>query len=108
MSRTVEMLGKALMSLFYGVSLAGLVSLLLFVVLPSDTIGSVALGVLVLSLLLAAGVGIWRRRNGTGYDPGTRGDITYDPFADPGQMAKHNWEKAVRRVSTEDDAEDRD
>jgi len=60
-----------------------------------------------LFLLLAGGVGIWRRKNGREDEHlGTAGDIAYDPYAYPMHIAKHNWEKAVRSLPDGDDEEE--
>ena len=107
MSRTFEISGKSLIYLFYASSLAALVTLLAFVVLPFDSVASVALAVLFASLLIAAVVGLWRRATGReGEHLGTAEDIAYDPIAYPGQAAKHRWLKAVRRLPGGDDEED--
>ena len=107
MSRTFELSGKSLIYLFYASSLAALVPLLAFVVLPLDGFASVALAVLIAFLLIAAVVGLWRRATDReGEHLGTREDIAYDPIAYPGQAAKHRWMKAVRRLPGRDDEED--
>ena len=107
MSRSIEITGKSLIYVFYVVSLAGLVSILAFIVFPLEGPGSVALAVLLVLLTLAGVVGFWRRS--TDRDPehlGTVEDIAYDPIAYPGQAAKHNWIKAVRRLPDWRDSEE--
>ncbi|WP_276273000.1 hypothetical protein [Haloarcula litorea] len=98
MARTIDLSGAWLVSLFYAVSLAAFVPLLLSVALPLDP-GGLVLTALLLSLLGAALIGLWRRRAGRdGEHLGTDEDLAYDPIAYPGQAAKHSWAKAVRRL----------
>ena len=107
MSRSVEITGKSLIYIFYVVTLAGLVSILAFIVFPLDDTGSVALATLLVLLTLVGLVGFWRRV--TDQDPdhlGTVEDIAYDPFAYPGHIAKDNWMKSIRRLTVDDDDED--
>jgi hypothetical protein len=107
MRRTVEISGQSLRYLFYASSLAALVAVLPLVAWPPDDLGSVALALLLASLMLAAVVGLWRRRTGReGEHLGTDADIASDPIAYPGQAAKHSWAKAVRRLPGGDDEED--
>lgn len=107
MGRTVEVSGHALLYLFYASSLAALLSIIPFVLFPLDDLGSIALAVLLVSLVLAGIVGLWRRRTGReGSHLGTAEDIAYDPIADPGQAAKHSWTRAVRRLPGGDDEEE--
>ncbi|CQR48760.1 hypothetical protein BN996_00208 [Haloferax massiliensis] len=65
------------------------------------------LGGLFAAVALASIVALWRRATGRdeGSRLGTAEDITYDPFADPGQAARDRWEKAVRRLPGSDDEE---
>ena len=107
MSRSIEITGKSLIYVFYLVSLAGLVSILAFIVFPLEDPGSVGLAVLLVVLTLAGVVGFWRRV--TDRDPehlGTVEDLAYDPIAYPGQAAKHNWIKAVRRLPDWEESKD--
>jgi hypothetical protein len=107
MGRTFEISGRTLVTLFYAISLLALVPLLSLVVLPLDSLASVALAVLFAVLLVAGAIGLWRRWTGReGEHLGTADDIAYDPIAYPGQAAKHNWAKAISRLSSEDDEED--
>jgi hypothetical protein len=107
MDRSVEITGRSLFSLFYVVSLAGLVSILALIVPPLDDAGSLALAALLVVLTGAGVVGFWRRVAGREGDHlGTVEDIAYDPFAYPGHIAKHNWVKAVRGLRVEDGDED--
>ncbi|UPW01258.1 hypothetical protein M0R88_03915 [Halorussus gelatinilyticus] len=73
--------------------------------LPLDGAASVALAVLFGSLVTVTAFGLWRKRtDDDGFAHlGTLEDITYDPFADPGQAARDRWEKAVGRLPDEDD-----
>ncbi|AEH36248.1 hypothetical protein [Halopiger xanaduensis] len=97
-------LGRALHALQFLV----LLLVLLFVALPHDNAWSILFAVLIVLLLLATAVGLWRRpADGDGQAHlGTADDITSDPFADPGQAAKDRWEQAVRRLPGEDDERD--
>lgn len=107
MSRSVEVTGKSLIYLFYIVTLAGLVSILAFIVFPLEDAGSVVLAALLVLLTLVGVVGFWRRV--TNKDPdhlGTVEDIAYDPFAYPGHIAKDNWVRAIRRLTADDDDKD--
>ena len=105
MARSIELSGDSLGLLVYVFQLVALSLLFVFVVLPLDDTASVALAFLFGSVAVAAVVGL--RRAATGGDEGTHlgtaEDITYDPFADPGQAARDRWEKAVRRLPGEDD-----
>jgi predicted membrane metal-binding protein len=105
MSRSVDVSGTSIVSLFYAVSLPGLVAILAVVAFPLDGIGDAALATLLVSLVLAGVVGAWRRRTGREDEHlGTAEDIAYDPSAYPGQAAKQRWLRAVRRLP--DDEED--
>ena len=107
MRRTFEISGRSLLYPFYASSLAALVAILPLVVWPLDDVGSVALAVLLSSLVLTAVVGLWRRRTGReGEHLGTEEDIAYDPIAYPGQAVKRRWLKAVRRLPSGDDEEE--
>ncbi|WP_208023503.1 hypothetical protein [Halorussus pelagicus] len=67
---------------------------------PLDGFASVALAGLFAVIVTATAVGLWRRMtdsDGATY-LGTAEDITYDPFADPGQ--------AVRRPPGDDEHDD--
>ena len=99
----LERSGPWLRRLLYGSQLVGLALVLVAVVAPFDTAGDVLLG----ALLVATAVGLWRARtDGDTTSPGTVEDITYDPFADPGQAARDRWERAVRRLPGGDDEGD--
>lgn len=104
MRRRIELLGDSLSRFVYAFQIVALV-LVLIVVLPLDSIAGVPLAVLFALLMAATAYGLWR--SGTDSDggghPGTAEDITYDPFADPGQAAKERWEKTVRRLPGGDD-----
>jgi hypothetical protein len=76
------------------------------VVWPLDSVANVALAALFASLILAAIVGLWRRRTGRERAHlGTDEDIAHDPIAYPGHAATHSWLKAVRRLPGGDDEE---
>lgn len=103
----IEITGATLQYLFYAVSLAVLVPLVAVLAWPFDSLANIAVAVLLLSLVIASVVGLWRRQ--TGRDPqhlGTDEDIAWDPVAYPGQAAKERWLKAVRRLPGNDDEED--
>ncbi|WP_255152010.1 hypothetical protein [Halorarius halobius] len=107
MDRSFEISGRSLLYVFYAVSLAVLVPLLSMVVFPIEGLGDAALAALFAVLLGAGVVRAWRTR--TDREPehlGTAGDVAYDPIADPGQAAKHSWEKAVRRLPGRGDDEE--
>jgi len=100
----IEITGKTLEYLYYAVTLAALVPLLVILVWPFDSVADLAVAVLLVSLALATAVGLWRRK--TGRDPqhlGTDEDIAWDPIAYPGQAAKDRWLKAVRRLPGDDE-----
>lgn len=105
MRPSVELSGETLSRVLYASQVAALLAVLPFVVFPLDGISSVALGVLFVALAVAGAVGLWRTTTDGdgGHHLGTAEDITYDPFADPGQAAKDRWEKAVRRLPGRDD-----
>ena len=100
----IEITGATLQYVFYAVTLAALVPLLAILVWPFDDAADLAVAALLLSLVIASVVGLWRRK--TGRDPqhlGTDEDIAWDPIAYPGQAAKDRWLKAVRRLPGDDD-----
>jgi len=102
-----ERSGPWLRRLLYGSQLVGLALVLVAVVAPFDTAGDVLLGALFAALSVATAVGLWRTTtDGDTASPGTAEDITYDPFADPGQAARDRWERAVRRLPGGDDEGD--
>jgi hypothetical protein len=107
MRREFELSGDSLSRLLYASQLAALLLALLVVAFPLDSVASVLLAILFASLVLTTAVGLWRkqtgRTSGTHFGPE---DITYDPFADPGQAAKDRWKKTVRRLPGGDDEQD--
>ncbi|MUV58872.1 hypothetical protein [Halogeometricum sp. CBA1124] len=105
MERTVDLSGDSLARFLYASQLTALLLVVFFVV---DGVAGVAVAVLFASLSAAAAVGLWRtvRDREGGERLGTADDITYDPFADPGQAARDRWEKAVRRLPGGDDERD--
>ncbi|MFC4548695.1 MULTISPECIES: hypothetical protein [Halorussus] len=108
MGRAFEIPGDWLSRFLYASQLAALLLALLFVAFPLDGLASIALAFLFALLVVVAVVGVWRTTtDGDGPNRvGTAEDITYDPFADPGQAAKDRWEKAVRRLPGGDDERD--
>ena len=108
MGLSIDISGDSLGLFFYAFQLVALVAVSLFVVLPLDGPARIALAFLFASLAIAMAVGLWRKRTGRdGFRHlGRLEDITYDPFADPGQAAKDRWEKAVRRLPDGDDEQD--
>ncbi|WP_115864366.1 hypothetical protein [Halorussus litoreus] len=108
MGWTVEFSGDWLGRLVYAFQVAALLAVLLFVVLPLDSSASVPLALLFALLAFTAAFGLRRTTSdGDGQNRvGTAEDITYDPFADPGQAARDRWEKAIRRLPGRDDERD--
>jgi hypothetical protein len=105
MGRSLELSGKSILYVFNAASLA-----VILVVLAlgdwSFGVGGIALAVLVGSLLVATAIAAWRRRTDRDDDHlGTDEDLAYDPIAYPGQAARREWEKAVRRLPGGDDEE---
>ncbi|WP_042664637.1 hypothetical protein [Haloferax sp. ATB1] len=105
MGRTLELTGTWLSYLLYAFQLTALALVLVFVVPALEYPVNVLLGGLFIVVMLASVVALWRRAAGRdgGNQLGTAEDITYDPFADPGQAARDRWEKAVRRLPGSDD-----
>ncbi|QLH76066.1 hypothetical protein HZS55_01540 [Halosimplex rubrum] len=105
MGRTIEVSGGSLRFTLYALQLGALAAVLLFVVSPFDSAAGVPLALLFGALGIATVYGLWRRRTDSGCSPQARTaeDITYDPIADPGQAARHRWEKTVRRLPGGDD-----
>ena len=102
-----ERSGPWLRRLLYGSQLIGLALVLVAVVAPFDTAADVLLGALFGALAVATAVGLWRARTDDDTTHlGTAEDITYDPFADPGQAARDRWERAVDRLPGGDDEGD--
>ncbi|ELZ85056.1 hypothetical protein C453_10760 [Haloferax elongans ATCC BAA-1513] len=108
MGRTFEISGNPLILVLYVSQLVAVLLALGFVVFPLDSSANVVLGLLFGAITLAVVFGMWRRATGSdgGSHLGTAEDITYDPFADPGQAAKDRWEKVVRRLPGSDDVRD--
>ncbi|WP_135821309.1 hypothetical protein [Halostella litorea] len=103
MDRSVDLSGDALRRLLYALQLAALLSALLFAAATLDGPASLALPVLLAALVAVTAYGLWRRSGDEAAHLGTAEDITYDPFADPGQVAKERWERAVRRLPDGDE-----
>ena len=101
----IELTGDSLTRVFYALQLAVIALFLLFAAVSLEWSVSAPLVALFVLLLAATAVGLWRRATGRdeGAHFGTAEDITYDPFGDPGQAARHNWEKAVRRLPGDDE-----
>ena len=101
------------MCLLYASTLAVVPPVLYFVVLPPDGLADVLVCVLFATLFPAVWAD-WRNwtRGGLREHPHCAADralpydITYDPTADPGQAAKRQWLKAVRRLPGRDDGSD--
>lgn len=107
MGRTFPIPGDWLGCLLYGSQIAALVLVVLFVASPLDSVAGVALATLFALLTSAVAIGLWRwRTDRDGEHLGTADDVTYDPIADPGQAAKHRWQKAARRLPGDEDDED--
>ncbi|UVE49902.1 hypothetical protein KU306_13410 [Haloferax larsenii] len=108
MGQTFEISGTSLSLVLYAFQLVAILLVLGFVVFPLDSSATVVLGLLFGVVALAVIFGVWRLATGRdgGRHLGTTEDITYDPFADPGQAAKDRWEKAVRRLPGRDDDRD--
>jgi hypothetical protein len=108
MGRRIELSGDSLGHFLYALQLVGLLLVLLFVAFPLDGLAGLLVAFLFASLVGATAFGLWRRRTDSDGQRGlgTAEDITYDPFADPGQAARDRWERAVRRLPGEDDEGD--
>lgn len=108
MGQSVELSGNSFGLFLYAFQLAVLLLALLFVLPSLDNSAGVLLAALFVLFVTATSIGLWRRSDdGGGRERlGTAEDITYDPFADPGQAAKDRWEKAVRRLPDGDDERD--
>lgn len=99
MERAIDSAGGWLRLLLYAVQLAALAAVLLFVAPPLDSAAGAAFALLFAALVAATVFGLWRRKSDDGPTrAGTVEDITYDPFADPGQAARDRWEKAIQRL----------
>ncbi|SEL71772.1 histidine kinase [Haloferax larsenii] len=105
MGRTFDISGNLLILVLFVSQLVAILLVLGFVVFPLDSSANVVLGLLFGVVALAVVLGLWRRATGSdgGSHLGTAEDITYDPFADPGQAAKDSWEMAVHRLPGGDD-----
>lgn len=104
MGWSIEVSGDSFALLVYAFQLVALVAVVAFVVSPFDSPGTLPLAALFGVLAVTTAVGFWRSRTDDdgGTRVGTAEDITYDPFADPGQAARDRWEQAVRRLPGED------
>lgn len=104
MGRSIELSGNSIVYLFYASSLAIVPVLTYFVVLPLDGLDSVLAAILLAGLVLVAAVDLWYWKTGKLSEHLTTAakrniyDITDDPIADPGQAAKRQWTKALRRL----------
>ena len=108
MSDAVEITGRHARVALFGVTVAGL---LVAVVLVAISIGGplgVAVGVLLSLVAALVAVGSWLSLAGRARGPvmGTPWDITDDRYAFPGQAAKQQWLRAVRRLPDGDQAEE--
>ncbi|WP_089882808.1 hypothetical protein [Halogeometricum limi] len=110
MGRSFEFSGDSLSRLLRLSQIAVLLAVLVAVAVTTDGVGRTAVVLLFASLVVATGVGWWRKRTGRdGFTHlGRLDDITYDPFADPGQAAKHRWKRAVCRLPGSDEDDDGD
>lgn len=108
MGRTIDFSGNWLSLLLYAFQLVALLLATFFVAFPLDSSASIALALLFAVLVFVMALGLWRRTTDSDGQKhlGTAEDITYDPFADPGQAARDRWEKAVRRLPDGDDERD--
>lgn len=110
MGRSIEITGESIVYLFYAVTLAIVPVVLYFYVWPIDDLPSVLLVVLLVALILFVLADYWnwksgslRTHLGSAAERDQPYDITYDPYADPGQAAKDTWRKAVERLPDDDE-----
>jgi hypothetical protein len=104
MGRLFDRSGDALRRALYASQLAVLFAALLFVALPLEGFARVPVALLFALLVVATAVGLWRApSDGDGRGLPGADDVTYDPFADPGQAARDRWERAVSRLPGGDD-----
>jgi glucan phosphoethanolaminetransferase (alkaline phosphatase superfamily) len=110
MGRSIEITGRSIVYLFYAVSLAVVALLAAVAVWPLEDLPSVLGAVALAMVVLVVVADLWYWRSGamsehlsTAAKRNLPYDITYDPFADPGQAAKDRWLKATRRLREEDD-----
>lgn len=108
MLRSFEISGDSFKHVLYASQLTVLLLSLLFVVFPFEDSASFLSASLIVVLVTTGLVGLWRMKttDDGGTSLGTAEDITYDPFADPGDMAKDRWKKAIRRLPGGDDEQD--
>ena len=112
MGRSIEITGESIVYLFYAVTLAIVPVVFYFIVWPLTDLVSVFLMLPLAALVLYVLGGFYNVKVGNGrYRIGSGGrdgpyDITYDPYADPGQAAKDTWGKAVRRLPGEGEDDD--
>ena len=110
MSDSVEITGRHARLALFGVTVAGL---LLVVVLVAISVGGprgVAVGAVLSPVAVLVAVGSWRSLTGKARGPvmGTPWDITHDRYAFPGQAAKERWLRAVQRLPDGDEAADKE
>jgi hypothetical protein len=106
MERTIDVSGAVLGLFVYGIPLAGMVLVMLFVVPSLEGAASVLGAVSIVLFAAALAVGIWRMSTDRdGQHLGTAEDIAWDPYAYPAHAAKDRWAKTVRRLSDDDEQE---
>jgi len=108
MERGLGISRDSLISYLIFVAMAGpLVAITLIMIPKVDALADLPLVVFFASLAIIFVVGQWRKRTDKEDEhPRTAEDVAYNPLA-PGQMAKENWRKAIRRIpgGDEDDEE---
>lgn len=100
----IEITGRSLLSLLLAVTWLPMGFLLVTQVSSASHPAGIGLVAVIVLLLVANGVAVWRLWTGQKVRfPREEDGIAWDPVAYPGQAAKQRWQKAVDRLPDGDD-----
>jgi len=90
-------------SLIFVVMAGPLVAITLIMIPQVEGVSDLPLVIFFGSLAIIAVVGVWRKLTDRDDEhPRTAADVAYNPLS-PGEMAKDNWRKAIRRIPGDED-----
>lgn len=105
--RTIDISGKSLFYLLAGVSIAGLLAIVVVASYPFEEPATLGLAVLFVGLAIVMVVHLWRVKTGRAdIEFAPPGNVTHRPLS-PGWMAKERWQKTVDSLpGTDENDED--